>query len=136
MHFINITYKGSPTKPYKSLSLLVPLSLTHLSNIAKGNNFVNKSDGADRVVIVAASGWPGLLVFLVVILLLLSHLLLVVAASRWPGMLVFLIIVVLLLGRLLLGRLLPQEWDKPCIQGFVVAKIHTSLVLQLLNPHF
>jgi hypothetical protein len=55
MHFINITYKGSPTKPYKSLSLLVPMSLTHLSNIDKGNDFVNKSDGADRVVIVAAS---------------------------------------------------------------------------------
>jgi hypothetical protein len=42
MHFIRITYRGSPPKPYKSLSLLMPMHLTHLLNIAKGNDFVNK----------------------------------------------------------------------------------------------
>jgi hypothetical protein len=52
-----------------------------------------KFDGADRVVVVAASRWQGLLVFLVIIVLL---------------------------GRLLLGCLLSQERDKPCIQGFIV----------------
>jgi hypothetical protein len=31
-----------PPEPCKSLSLLIPMSLTHLSNIAKGNDFVNK----------------------------------------------------------------------------------------------
>jgi hypothetical protein len=43
MHFMMIHYRDSPPKPYKSLSLLIPMSLTHLSNIAKGNDFVNKS---------------------------------------------------------------------------------------------
>jgi hypothetical protein len=42
MHFIRITYRGSSPKPYKSLSLLIPIPLTHLSNIAKSNDFVNK----------------------------------------------------------------------------------------------
>jgi hypothetical protein len=32
----------SPPKSYKSLSLLIPMSLTHLLNIDKGNDFVNK----------------------------------------------------------------------------------------------
>jgi hypothetical protein len=44
-------------------------------------------------------------------------------ASRWLGLLVFLIIVLLLLD-----RLLPQERDKPCLQGFVVPEILTSLI--------
>jgi hypothetical protein len=69
-----------------------------------------KSDGADRAVIIAA--------------------------SRWPGLLVFLDVVVPLLGRLLLNLFLPQERDKPSIQGFIVAEIPTSLVLQLFNPRF
>jgi hypothetical protein len=43
MHFVRITYRGSPPKPCKSLSLLIPMSLTHLSNIAKDNDFMNKS---------------------------------------------------------------------------------------------
>jgi hypothetical protein len=38
-----ITYRGSPPKPYTVLSLLILMPLTHLSNIAKGNDFVNKS---------------------------------------------------------------------------------------------
>jgi hypothetical protein len=32
---------GIPPKPCKSLSLLMPMSLTHLSNIVKGNDFMN-----------------------------------------------------------------------------------------------
>jgi hypothetical protein len=43
MHLNGIVYKGSSPKFYKSLNLLIPMSLTHLSNIAKGNDFVNKS---------------------------------------------------------------------------------------------
>jgi hypothetical protein len=42
MHFIRIIYMSSPPKPCKSLSLIIPMYLTHLSNIAKGNDFVNK----------------------------------------------------------------------------------------------
>jgi hypothetical protein len=42
MHFIRIPYRGSPPKPCISLSLLIPMPLTQLSNIAKGNDFVNK----------------------------------------------------------------------------------------------
>jgi hypothetical protein len=60
----------------------------------------------------------------------------VVAASRWPDLLVFLIVVILLLGCLVLGLLLPRERDKPCPQGFVVPEILMSLVFQLFNPHF
>jgi hypothetical protein len=56
----------------------------------------------------------------------------VVTASQWLGLLVFLLII----GHLLLGCLLPLERDKPCIQGFVVAEIPMSLVLQLFNPLF
>jgi hypothetical protein len=41
MHLIRITHRVSPPKPYKFLSLLIPMYLTHLSNIAKGNDFVN-----------------------------------------------------------------------------------------------
>jgi hypothetical protein len=59
----------------------------------------------------------------------------VVTASQWLGLLVFLLIIVLL-GHLLLGRLLPLERGKPCIQGFLVAEIPMSLVLQLFNPLF
>jgi hypothetical protein len=108
------------------------------------------SGRSDRVIVIAASRWLGLLIFLIVIVLLLGRLLLdclllrrllVVAASRCLGLLVFLLIVVLLLGHLLLSRLLldhllPQERDKPCIQGFIEAKIPTSLVLQLLITCF
>jgi hypothetical protein len=43
IHFTRITYRGSPTKPCKSLSLLIPMHLIDLLNIAKGNDFVNKS---------------------------------------------------------------------------------------------
>jgi hypothetical protein len=42
MHFSRIIYMVSPPKSYKSLSLLIPMSLTHLLNIDKGNDFVNK----------------------------------------------------------------------------------------------
>jgi hypothetical protein len=42
----------------------------------------------------------------------------VVAASQWQGLLVFLLIVILL----------PQEMNKPCIQGFVARGISMSLV--------
>jgi hypothetical protein len=42
MHFIMIPNRGSPPKPYKSLSLLIPMLLAYLSNITKGNDFVNK----------------------------------------------------------------------------------------------
>jgi hypothetical protein len=54
----------------------------------------------------------------------------VIAASRRQGLLVFLVVVVLLV------RLIFQERDKPCIQGFVVREIPTSLVLQFFSPHF
>jgi ABC-type microcin C transport system permease subunit YejB len=65
----------------------------------------------------------------------------VIVASRWPGLLAFLLVIVLLLSRLLfgrfpLGRLLPLERDKPCYQGFAIPKILTSLFFQLFNPHF
>jgi hypothetical protein len=43
MHFIRITYRGSPPKPFKSVSLFIPMPLIHLSNIGKGNNFRNKT---------------------------------------------------------------------------------------------
>jgi hypothetical protein len=43
MHLNGIVYRGSPLEPCKSLSLLIPMPLTHLSNIARGNDFVNKS---------------------------------------------------------------------------------------------
>jgi hypothetical protein len=68
-----------------------------------------KSDGADGAIIVAASRWPGLLVFL-------------------------LIVVVLLLGHLLLGCLLPRERDNPCHQGFIVPKICLSMFFPILEP--
>jgi hypothetical protein len=42
MHFIKIIYRDSPPKHCKYLSLLIPMPLIHLINIAKGNNFVNK----------------------------------------------------------------------------------------------
>jgi hypothetical protein len=29
-------------KPYRSLSLRIPMSFTHLSNVARGRDFVNK----------------------------------------------------------------------------------------------
>jgi hypothetical protein len=41
MHLNMIIHRGSLLKPYKSLSLLIQMSLTHLLNIAKGNDFVN-----------------------------------------------------------------------------------------------
>jgi hypothetical protein len=57
----------------------------------------------------------------------------VVTTSRWSGMLVFLLVIVVLLSRLLLDHLLPHERDKPCLQGFIVPEILTSLFLQLLT---
>jgi hypothetical protein len=42
MHFNEIVYMGSPLEPFKSLSLFIPMSLTHLSNIAKGNDLADK----------------------------------------------------------------------------------------------
>jgi hypothetical protein len=71
-----------------------------------------KSDGADGAVIVAASQWQGLLVFLLLVILL----------GR-------LLLSCLLLGHLLLGCLLPPKSVKPSIQGFVAAEIHINLVL-------
>ncbi len=41
IHFSRIIYRGSPPKPCKSLSLLIPMPLSHLLNIAKSNDFVN-----------------------------------------------------------------------------------------------
>jgi hypothetical protein len=72
----------------------------------------------------------------------------VVTTSSWPGLLVFLVIVVflrrdrfnlsLILGRLLdhllLGRFLPHESSKPCHQGFVVLDFILKLFFQFLNP--
>jgi hypothetical protein len=43
INFIRITHRGSLPKSCKSLSLLIPMHLTYLSNITKGNDFVNKS---------------------------------------------------------------------------------------------
>jgi hypothetical protein len=43
-----------------------------------------KSDGVDGAIIIAASRWLGLLVFLVIIVLLLSHLLLGIS-FLWKG---------------------------------------------------
>jgi hypothetical protein len=91
-------------------TILVLVQIVEANGTVQPTHDTGKSDGADRAI--------------------------VVFASRWLGLLVFLVIVVLLLGRLLLSRLLPQKRDKPCIQGFVVPKIHTSLILQLFNPHF
>jgi hypothetical protein len=42
MHLNGIIYRGSPIEHCKSLSLFIVMPLTHLSNIAKGNDFVNK----------------------------------------------------------------------------------------------
>jgi hypothetical protein len=83
-----------------------------------------KSNEANGAIVVAASQWQGLLVFLLVVLLL-GHLLL--------G---YLLLDRLLLGHLLLGCLLPPKSVKPAIQGFVAAEIPINLVLQLLNPLF
>jgi hypothetical protein len=41
IHLNEIVYRGSPLEPCKSLSLLILIPLTHLSNIAKGNKFMN-----------------------------------------------------------------------------------------------
>jgi hypothetical protein len=46
----------------------------------------------------------------------------IVIASRWLGLLVFLVVIVLLLGRLLLSCLLPKERDKPCIKDWLYLK--------------
>jgi hypothetical protein len=35
--------RESPPEPYKSFSLCIPMSLTHLSHVAKGKDFINKS---------------------------------------------------------------------------------------------
>jgi hypothetical protein len=43
MHLNGIVYKCSPLEPCKSLSLLILMVLTNLSNIGKDNYFVNKS---------------------------------------------------------------------------------------------
>jgi hypothetical protein len=59
----------------------------------------------------------------------------VVVASRWQDLLVFLLLIVLL-GRLLLYCLLPSESVKPSIQGFIVSGILINLVLQFFNPLF
>jgi hypothetical protein len=71
-----------------------------------------KSDGANGVIIVAASRWSGHLFFLLVI------------------------IVLLLLSRLLLGHHIPQERDKPCHHDFAVLEILRKLFFQFLNPRF
>jgi hypothetical protein len=52
----------------------------------------------------------------------------IVAASRWQGLLVFLLIIVLL-GSLLLGCLIPPKGVKPSIQGFIAAEILINLVM-------
>jgi hypothetical protein len=36
-------HRGSPPKHRKSLSRRISMSLTHLSNVAKGRNFMNES---------------------------------------------------------------------------------------------
>jgi hypothetical protein len=87
-------------------TILVLVQIVEANETLQPTHDYGKSDGADGAVLVASSRWPGLLVFLVVVLPL-GHLLLVVAASQWLGLLVFLIVVVLLLDRLILGHLLP-----------------------------
>jgi hypothetical protein len=42
MHHNGIVQRASPPEPYKSLRLFIPMYLTHLSNIVKGNDLVNK----------------------------------------------------------------------------------------------
>jgi hypothetical protein len=42
MQLSRIIYKDSPPKPCKSLSFLIAMPLKHLSNIAKGNDLMNK----------------------------------------------------------------------------------------------
>jgi hypothetical protein len=42
MHLNRIVHIGSSSKLCKFLTLLTLMSLTHLTNIAKGNVFVNK----------------------------------------------------------------------------------------------
>jgi hypothetical protein len=44
---------GSPPKPWKSLSLFVPMHLTHLSNIANDNDFVNKSVRLSKEILIS-----------------------------------------------------------------------------------
>jgi hypothetical protein len=87
-------------------TIIVLVQIVEANGTLQPTHDSGKSDEADRVVVVAASRWTCLLVFLIIVILLgcllLSCLILVVAASRWPGLLVFLLIVVLLLGCLLL----------------------------------
>jgi hypothetical protein len=35
--------RESPPEPYKSLNLCIPMTFTHLSNVAGGKDFINKS---------------------------------------------------------------------------------------------
>jgi hypothetical protein len=43
MYLDMIVYTISPPKACKSLNLFIPMSFIYLSNIAKDNDFVNKS---------------------------------------------------------------------------------------------
>jgi hypothetical protein len=85
--------------------ILVLVQIVEANGTLQPTHDSRKSDGADGAVVVPASRWAGLLVFLLVVILLLV-------------------------------RLLPQERDKSCLQGFVVHEMLMSLVLQLFNPRF
>jgi Zn-dependent protease len=100
-------------------TILVLIQIVEANGTIQPTLDSRKSDGVDGIVVIAASRWQGLLVFLLLVILL--------------GCL---LLGCLLLGRFPLGCLLPLESVKPSIQGFVAAKIHINLVLQLFNPLF
>jgi hypothetical protein len=62
-------------------TILVLIQIVEANGTLQPMHDSGKSDGADRAIIVAASRWLGLLVFLIVVVLLLGRLLLIVAAS-------------------------------------------------------
>jgi hypothetical protein len=105
-------------------TILVLVQIVEANGTLQPTHDSRKSNGADGVIVVAASRWQGLLVFLVVVVLLDCLVL-----GR-------LLLGCLLLGCLLLGCLLPQKRDKPCIEEFIVRGIPMSLVLQFFNPRF
>jgi hypothetical protein len=88
-------------------TILVLVQIVEANGTLQPTHDSGKSDGADRVIVVTASRWQDLLVFLLVILLL---------------------------NRLLLGCLLHLESVKPSIQGFVVSGMPINMVLQFFNP--
>jgi hypothetical protein len=74
-------------------TILVLLQIVEANGTLQPTHDSGKSDGADEVIVVAASLWQDLFVFLLLIVLL---------------------------GHLLLRCLLPSESVKPSVQGFIV----------------